>query len=125
MVGPRIVASYIPLAVLGAISIFVTILLGIPGVREDKDLIDSYFLYEEERKPFFSSFFRLVKKAFRNKNFIAMLLFMLGTAIFNTLFVSSVPYWVAFIMQADPELELFVYIPYFLAILAPIPLNYY
>lgn len=118
-------ASYISLVTFGTTIIAISILLGIPGTREDKDLIESYFIQIEEQEPFFKSFFGLLKNALKNKNFIAYFAFMLAVAIFNLLFVSSVPYLVYYILQADPILELVLYIPYFAAILIPIPLNYY
>ncbi len=118
-------ASYIPLIILGTITTLISIVLGIPGTWEDGELRENYFLDVKEQEPFFSSFFLLVKNAFKNRNFVAFFISMLSMAIFNLLFVSSIPYWVYYIMQADPTLELLIYIPYFAAILAPIPLTYY
>lgn len=118
-------ASYIPLVIWGTIVIIISILLGIPGTMEDSELRESYFVQVKEQEPFFSSFFGLVKNAFKNKNFIAFLGFWLATAVFDAIFVSSIPYWVYYVLQADPETELLVYIPYFIAILGPIPLTYY
>lgn len=118
-------ASYISLVIFGTIITAISILLGIPGTREEQDLIESYFLEIKEQEPFLTSFVLMVKNAFKNKNFIAFLGFFFATAIFNMLFVSSVPYLVYYILKADPITELILYIPYFTAILGPIPLNYY
>ncbi len=118
-------ASYIALAILGTIVTVIAVLLGIPGTWEDEDLRESYFVQVVEPEPFFSSFFALVKNAFKNRNFIAFLIMQLSFSVFGMFFVSSIPYWVYYIIQADPILELLVYIPYFAAILAPTPLAYY
>ena len=40
------------MAIVSGILLLITLFLGIPGIREKKELIDKYYL-EEEKEPFF------------------------------------------------------------------------
>ncbi len=93
--------SFIIQAVTMAFIGLVVIIIAIPGCREDQATIDLYLEKEKERKEK-QSFFEVLKKALKHKNFI---FFMIGYALYRCLIISmqgSIPYVVGFVLQ-KPE----------------------
>jgi Na+/melibiose symporter-like transporter len=118
-------SSYVTMAVVCGMMLFISVILGIPGLREEKELIDSYFIYEEKQEPFFKSLFEMIKKSLSQKNFRAILFSYIGVSVYNLLFVASVPYYIAYVIKGTAALELMLYVPYLLAIVIPIPFYYW
>jgi GPH family glycoside/pentoside/hexuronide:cation symporter len=79
---------------------FITMILAIPGLREDRKVIDRYLAtYDKEVKR--ESFIKSLKNAFKQKSFIA---FIVLYTMYQTLVVSmtaSLPYVVRFILKME------------------------
>jgi len=118
-------SSYIMLAIICGVIFLITILLSIPGQRESKEEIDKYYITETKQEPFLKSFIRMLKTSLKQKNFRALLVMTITLALFNLLFIASIPYYVRYILQASATTELLLYLPYLLAAFIPIPLYFW
>jgi GPH family glycoside/pentoside/hexuronide:cation symporter len=115
--------TYVVMALVSGFLLIISIFLGIPGMREEKELIDRY--YQEDQEPFLQSFFRMFKISLGQKNFRAIVYAFIGISVFNTLFVASISYYVAFVLNEPAEFELMLYLPYLLTVILPIPFYYW
>jgi len=84
-------SSYIMLAIICGVIFLITILLSIPGQRESKEEIDKYYITETKQEPFLKSFIRMLKTSLKQKNFRALLVMTITLALFNLLFIASIP----------------------------------
>ncbi len=76
------------------------IILGIPGCREDKQMIDD-FLKSEEKVNSTGNFFHIMKILFMNRNFIAILAVWMCANTYNAIVLSSVIYYVRYVLQIE------------------------
>ncbi|MHA1492254.1 MAG: MFS transporter [Promethearchaeota archaeon] len=106
--------SYIPLAIIAAIVLLISMLFSIPGMREEKELIDAYFQIVVKKEPFFKEFKSMIKKTVKQKNFLVYLILSLTLGIHTSLLVSSIPYFARYVAKAGPSFEIIVYIPWIL-----------
>lgn len=76
------------------------IIIGIPGCREDSQMIED-FLKSEEKAKEKANFFHTMKVLFKNRNFIAMLAIWMCISIYNDLAIGSVIYYVRYVLQIE------------------------
>ncbi len=76
------------------------LIIGIPGVREDKKLIEQFFKSEELAKVK-DNFFVSMKKLLKNRNFVAITLISIPLNICGALAVQSIIYFVRYVLQVD------------------------
>lgn len=118
-------SSYRIAAIFVSIVFTITFLLGLLGFFEEEELIDTYYSPNlESQKPFFGDFFRRFAYAFKQKNFMLLLLRWLATAAFNLFFVLGMIYYSEYILEADPSSMTILYLIYYLMILVSIPIGF-
>jgi len=117
--------SYIPMAITGAIILYISIALSLPGIREDKELIKIYFKEQGTRGTFFTELGKNIKVAFKQKNWGAYAMLNLGFRVYSAFLIASIPFFVQYIVKTDPAFEIMLYLPYILFGVIPIPLFYW
>lgn len=96
-------------------------LIQIKYSKEGPELIAQY---RNEPETSLNKNFKLaVKTIIRDKPFIGIILMNMGTVLWDTFFISSIPYFIKYIALADPDLEIVLYIPYILAALIFAPIS--
>jgi GPH family glycoside/pentoside/hexuronide:cation symporter len=93
----------------------------IPGVRENRKMIDRTF-QESDKKEITESFFSKLKFALTQKNFIAYLMAYLAQTTVMVLMLASVPYWMQYVIHADQSYVLITLLAFLLASVASAPL---
>ncbi|TFG15368.1 MAG: MFS transporter [Promethearchaeota archaeon] len=114
--------SYIVAAFILMIINLFSVVLVIPGMREDKELISREIRIIEQQNQK-DSFWSILKFAVKQKNFIAYNLFYIGHQVFMILVLSSLPFWTIYILRArDPNIELILAVSFLFGALLSIPL---
>lgn len=114
------VAGYVLAGVVVSVVGFISALLAIPGMREDKALINRQMESMESEKS--ESFFDSVKFAVKNKNFMAYVITYLGHQVLTVMMLSSLPYWNQWIIGSDDaDLETIMSAGFLVAVLLSIP----
>lgn len=92
-------------------------LLGIPAIREDKEMIERNL--QAKREPFFAT----LKSALKRKNFIALAIVSISTQAFAACIMGSINYWVNFVLvvPGDIQLDVIIMIVWLLMVLASMP----
>lgn len=112
------IQSYWMGATILMIPCFIFFLLGIPGVREDKEMIERSF--RAERAPFFKT----MKTTLKKKNFLALIFVSISTQAFGACILGSIYYYVAFILMEPPgsNADILFMLFWFIAGLISVPL---
>ncbi len=95
--------------------------LAIPGCRDDKMMVDIY-LEKCKEKPKQEPFFRTLKDALKQKNFVV---FIITYTLYRTLTVSitaSIAYVVRFVLRAESGVQMFISLGFLIGALVSIPL---
>ncbi len=112
-------SSYVFAAIVIGLISLVFMVLNIPGIREDKDMIERATLLAREPK---QSFLKTLKMALRHKNYRVWIIQNLLTGVFDTLLVASIPYFVNYILKLSADAELMLYIPFLIMGILTVPL---
>ena len=116
------IQSYIIMAIAVTIICFILAIFSIPGMREDQELIDRQLKILEEQKDKVS-FWRTLKYAMKNRNFMAYVLTYMGHLVMTTMMLASLPYWNKYIIGSDdPELETVLAAGFLVAVLISVPI---
>jgi len=118
-------SSYFPLALISALMLIFSLIFGIPGLREEKELVETYFQVDAKKQPFSTEFVDTLKKAFKQKNFKIYLILSLSLAVHTALLTSSIPYYARYIARAPPIFEIIVYLPWILTGVLLLPFYYW
>lgn len=97
------------------------IVIGIPGCREDKQLIEQV-LKCEEKSAKKDMFFDTMKKLLKNRNFLAMLFVWLMVNTYECLAIGSVIYFTRYVLQVEEIVASFILMGYLIACLIFIPI---
>lgn len=117
--------SYILAAVVVAIIAYIFTIAIIPGMREDRKLIERELRMIEEQKEDKESYWQTVKFATKQKNFMTYIIFYLLYSMLPTLVIPSVPYWTRYIIQSeDPIIETILSVSFLLGSLISIPISF-
>lgn len=80
----------------------ISILLGIPGLLEEKELIATYFSHNQKPQEWFlKDFFKRFIIAFRHKNFLVLLLVWIATSILSVFFFSNISHYAFYVFDAS------------------------
>jgi GPH family glycoside/pentoside/hexuronide:cation symporter len=100
------VNSYIIAAIVVGITGFVFTLFLIPGMREDKELIERELRVIEEQKKDKESYWKIIRTASKQKNFVSYIFFYMFYYTVPLLLLSSLPFWVLYIIgEKEPIFE--------------------
>ena len=112
--------SYAFMAVLCSVIGIVSMIIMIPGVREDKEMIDRYFRIEEQiERP---SFIRTMRTAVSHKNFVVFIVVYLLLSIFASCATLSVPFFVKYILGMEAIVQMIILAGLLLGLLGSMPL---
>ncbi|MFX0075179.1 MAG: MFS transporter, partial [Candidatus Hermodarchaeota archaeon] len=118
-------SSYIGTAIVVSIFLTITLLLGIPGFLEEEELLDTYFSSNlQPQTSFFRDFFKRFGYAFRQKNFILLLIRWLATAVLNLFFVSGTVYYTQLFYSSNPMMLTSFLLTYNIMIFIAIPIGF-
>ena len=114
------VGSYLIMAVVTTIILIIIAIFMIPGTVEEQEQIEKSFLIDEKKKD--NSFTKTLKFAIKEKNFVAYLVAYLAQVTVMVVMLASIPYWVEYVLDADPLLEYLLFVPFLLAGVLSVPL---
>jgi len=107
-----------------AITFVVTLSLGIFGILEEKELIDTYFSPNlTPKKGFLRDMFKGFA-IFKRKNFLVLLFRWIAFALFNLLFWSGLVYYWEYVLGASLYLLSVAYMGYYIWFLIALPLSF-
>ncbi|TFG00297.1 MAG: MFS transporter [Promethearchaeota archaeon] len=114
------VESYFVTALITTIICTITVLIMLPGMREDRQMIDRTFRIKkrEDREPYL----KILKNAVKQKNFMAYLFAYLAQTTVMALLLASIPYWTQYITRITPMEELILLLVFLLASVASAPI---
>ncbi|MHA1899662.1 MAG: MFS transporter, partial [Promethearchaeota archaeon] len=117
MVPPNIIEynnkpTFLKMAVIVSLIGLASLFILLPGVYENKSMRERAVLVDSkvEQVPFFT----MVKKALKQKTFVAFIIVFTAYQACNTLITGSIPYVVRFIIKGDPEAEMYIMLGYVL-----------
>jgi GPH family glycoside/pentoside/hexuronide:cation symporter len=112
-------ASFFTMSIIVSIIGVVILLSLIPGIREDQEMIDRAFRVDAQKEQI--SFFKLMKKALKQKSFVAYLCIFTFYQATVLLMVGSIPYVVRFILNEEAIVESYIMLGYIFTGLISIP----
>ncbi len=121
MTTPGSPESYVTLGIMVSITCLFAAFLMIPGMKEDRAMIERTFRVKEDSANK-ESYFQELKFALKQKNYVAYLFAYLAQTTVMTLMLASVPYWVQYIVQTDPFYEIIILLAFLLASVASAPI---
>ena len=92
------IESYSLTALICLIISVICLILMIPGVKDDKTVVEKYLSIMEEKK---DRFLPALKQAFKQKNFIVIIIFYLGFMSLTMLVMASFLYYVRYVLKAQ------------------------
>ncbi|MHA1688778.1 MAG: MFS transporter [Promethearchaeota archaeon] len=97
---------------------FIFFLLGIPGIREEKEMIERSFTIQKE------PFFHTMKNTFKKKNFIALVITSIAIQAFGACILASIYYYINFVLMepADSSADIFFMLSWFIAGFISVPI---
>ncbi|MFX1337553.1 MAG: MFS transporter [Promethearchaeota archaeon] len=117
------VESYIFAAIAVAIISLIIALLIIPGMHEDEDIIARELKNIQEQKKEEESYLQIVKFSMKEKNFVAYVLWYLCYYMLPLLMLSSLSYWVIYIVKyRNPMIETLLAGIFMIGALVSVPL---
>lgn len=120
---PYSLANFLTFIIIPVAIFLGSILLGIPGLLEEKELIDTYFSPNQKSQEwFFKDFFKRFYITFRQKNFLLLLFRWIAISTFSFFFLMLIPYH--FSESMSPFLIFCTVIAYYGGYLLSIPLSF-
>jgi GPH family glycoside/pentoside/hexuronide:cation symporter len=113
--------SYITVGIIITVILFAIALLILPGMRENKEMIERTFRMENISEKH-ESFIEILKFAFKQKNFIAYLMAYLAQTTVMGLMLASLPYWTQYVVIVDQTVVLITLFSFLLASVASAPI---
>jgi GPH family glycoside/pentoside/hexuronide:cation symporter len=115
--------SYIFQGIVVMIIGIITIIMAIPGIREDQETIDLY-ITASQKEVKRESFFKSMRIAFKQKSFVAYIfLYTMYWVIINCM-EASIPYVVKFILRMPASATTFIMAAFLLGAIVSVPLWY-
>jgi len=112
--------SYIFMAIICSIIGVIGMIIMIPGVREDKEMIDRYFRIEEQKERL--SFIKTMKTAVTHRNFVVFISVHLLIQIFASCATLSIPYYVKYILGIEAMFQIIILGGLVLGLIGSMPL---
>jgi GPH family glycoside/pentoside/hexuronide:cation symporter len=115
------ISSYILVGFFVTIICIIIVILILPGMRENKDMIERTFRIDNSTQTG-ESFFSKLKFALKQKNFIAYLMAYLAQTTVMVLMLASVPYWTQYVTKTEQYVVLIALFAFLLSSVASAPL---
>ena len=98
---------------------FIFFILGIPGIREDKVMIERALTTVQGREPFFKT----LKSAIKRKNFIVLAFTSIALQVSGACVMASIYYFIKFILKLplESQADVLFIVVWFIAGLVSIP----
>lgn len=96
--GDDLRSAYVPMVWLMIATIAPISLIFLPGMRENKQLIDRYYISKEKPESFVSA----LKSSLKQKSFIYYVILAFGFQVVIGCLTASIPYAVNFVLPEDP-----------------------
>ncbi|MHA1899334.1 MAG: MFS transporter [Promethearchaeota archaeon] len=100
------IGSYTNAALFVMVIAFLAIFAMIPGMKQDRKVIDHINLVESKQKH--DSYIKTLKIALKEKNFRAYLTAYLGQTVMMTVVLASIPYLVKYVMGKEGDAEFLI-----------------
>jgi GPH family glycoside/pentoside/hexuronide:cation symporter len=115
--------DYLLSALVVGIVTLIAAVASIPGMREDKELIDRQIeIIERKDQKETESFIQILKSCLGDKNFLAYVLTYMGHQVMTVFLLGLLPFWNTSVIQSsDPDTELVMGIFFLIAVLAGTP----
>ncbi len=107
----------------GCIGAIIVIFISIPGIREDKGTINRYirdFEKNETTVEFFSS--QVKNQVLKHRNFLILMIITVGDIVREYLLITSIPYFIVYILEEPIITFSFLVLPYFLGNAIGVPI---
>ncbi|MFW9847888.1 MAG: MFS transporter [Candidatus Thorarchaeota archaeon] len=119
-------AEYFPVAVFASCLFLLVVGLARPGLREDQNMIESYYIETKEQEPFTTSFMANLRVGFGQRSFVLILVVVIAINLANLLTIPMVPYFVNFVVEGVNRTfyEMLLWILYMLGGVVMIPVGY-
>ncbi|MBD3256222.1 MAG: MFS transporter [Candidatus Lokiarchaeota archaeon] len=114
-------SSYVNAALLVMVISVLCVLLMIPAMREDKEIIDRVLRVSVEDQEE-QLFLKTLKTGVKQKNFMAFLIVYLAQMVLTVLMLSSFYYWVRYILNMEAETEIFLSAAFLIGGMLSVPL---
>lgn len=111
--------SFFTMSIIVSIIGVVILLLLIPGIKEDQEMIDRAFRVDAQKEQI--SFFKMMRVALKQKSFVAYLCIFTFYQATVLLMVGSIPYVVRFILKEEAIVESYIMLGYIFTGLISIP----
>lgn len=112
-------ASFFRMGVVVSIIGIIMLLLLIPGIKEDQEMIDRAFRVDAQKEQL--GFFKMMKVALKQKSFVAYLCIFTFYQAMVILMFGSIPYVVRFILKEEAIVEAYIFLGYIVVGLISIP----
>ena len=112
--------SYVVAALIIAIICTISVIIMIPGMREDREMIDRTYL--SEKKTYHESYIKKLRFAVKQKNFMAYLVAYLAQNVVMALLLASVPYWAQYITGINSIGQIILLLVFLLASVCSAPI---
>jgi len=112
-------ATFFTMSIIVSIIGVVILLLLIPGIKEDQEMIDRMVSVDAQKEQ--TPFFKMMKVALKQKSFVAYLCIFTFYQATVLLMVGSIPYVVRFILKEEAIVESYIMLGYIFTGLISIP----
>jgi Na+/melibiose symporter-like transporter len=113
-------SSFLTMAIIMSIIGIVILILLIPGIRENKEMIDRAYQVDAQKEQI--SFFKMMKMALKQKSFVAYLCLFTFYQATVLLMIGSIPYVVRFILNEEAIVESYIMLGYIVVGMISIPI---
>lgn len=112
-------ASYLTMSIVVTIILIIVMVISLTGIREDEIMrVRAINTAKQEREPFFKN----LKKCLKHKNFRVWIIAGIVSYAWDALVISSIPYYIQYVLRLDPDAEIFIYLAYLLGSVISVPL---
>jgi len=116
-------STYVVAAFVVCIIGFIIVLLLIPGMKEDDELIQRELHHIEELKEEKESYWQVLKATTKQKNFMAYIFMYMFYYTVPLLLMSSLPFWTIYILKSDnPTMETLVAASFLIGAFVGVPI---
>jgi Na+/melibiose symporter-like transporter len=116
--------SYILPAIIISVVFWIALVVGIPGLLEERELIDTYYSPNLHPQEWFLKDFFMRFTIFRRKNFIILLIQWLGLAAFNYFFFNGLFYYAEYVIGVSSVFVTILSGVYFMMTFIAIPFGF-
>ncbi len=118
--------EYLPVAIIASMIFLIVVGMARPGLKENQNMIDSYYIETKEQESFISEFMKNLRIGFGQRSFVLILVVVIAINIANLLTIPMIPYFVNFVVMGVNRTfyEMLLWILYMLGGVVMIPVGY-